>query len=79
MTFHHVSVLFMKPILKYIDKLSACSLLVTRNTSLTDSETDSDVVFENRTKSTNGVLRSNGVSKNGPKFSTTRLGRRIKT
>ncbi|CAD7078937.1 unnamed protein product [Hermetia illucens] len=51
----------------------------TRNTSLTDSETDSDVVFENRTKSTNGVLRSNGVSKNGPKFSTTRLGRRIKT
>ncbi|XP_073820861.1 dyslexia-associated protein KIAA0319-like protein [Musca autumnalis] len=32
-------------------------------TSLTDSETDSDVLFESRSKS-NGILRLNGVSKN---------------
>lgn len=32
-------------------------------TSLTDSETDSDVLFESRSKS-NGILRINGTSKN---------------
>lgn len=34
-----------------------------RTTSLTDSETDSDVLFESRSKS-NGILRLNGVAKN---------------
>lgn len=53
--------------------------LVTRGTSLSDSETDSDVLFESRSKS-NGILRSNGSLKNGQsKYSVTRLGRRIKT
>ncbi|XP_037047576.1 dyslexia-associated protein KIAA0319-like protein [Bradysia coprophila] len=52
---------------------------LTRGTSLSDSETDSDVLFESRSKS-NGILRSNGSVKNGQsKYSVTRLGRRIKT
>lgn len=53
---------------------------VTRGTSMSDSDTDSDVVFENRTKP-NGILRSNGTTKNSSKqkFYVPRLGRRIKT
>lgn len=45
---------------------------------MTESDTDSDVLFENQNKS-NGVHRSNGAVKNGHKtYATTRLGRRIK-
>lgn len=60
-------------------KLLPCYVVTTRGTSLSDSETDSDVLFESRSKS-NGILRSNGAVKNGQtKYSVTRLGRRIKT
>lgn len=47
-------------------------------TTISDSETDSDVLFESRTKQ-NGILRSsNGDAKNGG-HKVTRMGRRIKT
>lgn len=52
-----------------------------RTTSLTDSETDSDVVFETRSKP-NGILRSNGAPRNNShtsKYATTKIGRKIKT
>lgn len=43
-----------------------------------ESDTDSDVLFENQNKS-NDEHRSNGTVKNGQKlYATTRLGRRIK-
>lgn len=47
-------------------------------TTISDSETDSDVLFESRSKQ-NGILRtSNKDAKNGS-HNVTRLGRRIKT
>lgn len=50
---------------------------VTRSTpTLSDSETDSDIVFESHTKP-NGILRNGSSSSRNGK--TTRLGRRIKT
>lgn len=52
-----------------------------RTTSLTDSETDSDVVFETRSKP-NGILRSNGTPRTNnhtSKYATTKIGRKIKT
>lgn len=50
-----------------------------RGTSLSDSETDSDVLFENKSKQQNGVIKKNGIARNGPKipYTTTRLGRKI--
>lgn len=52
--------------------------LVNRAVSMTESDTDSDVLFENQNKS-NGIHRPNGTVKNGHKnYATTRLGRRIK-
>lgn len=46
--------------------------------SMTESDTDSDVLFENKNKS-NGIHRGNGTVKNGHKnYAVTRLGRRIK-
>uniref|UniRef100_A0A034WJP2 Dyslexia-associated protein KIAA0319-like protein n=1 Tax=Bactrocera dorsalis TaxID=27457 RepID=A0A034WJP2_BACDO len=56
-----------------------------RTTSLSDSETDSDVLFETRTKP-NGILRSSNATKHskhnshGPnKYGLTKLGRKVKT
>jgi len=47
--------------------------------TLSDSETEDDVLFESRIKH-NGILKNNGDVRNGaPKYTTTRLGRRIKT
>uniref|UniRef100_A0A1Q3FBJ4 Putative serine-type protease inhibitor n=2 Tax=Culex tarsalis TaxID=7177 RepID=A0A1Q3FBJ4_CULTA len=57
-------------------------------TALSESETDSDVLFESRSKQPNGLVHGtgrsgsslpNGETRNGhTKYSTTRLGRRIK-
>ncbi|EDS37586.1 serine-type protease inhibitor [Culex quinquefasciatus] len=57
-------------------------------TAMSDSETDSDVLFESRSKQPNGLVHGtgrsgsallNGDTRNGhTKYSTTRLGRRIK-
>uniref|UniRef100_A0A8D8HIY1 Dyslexia-associated protein KIAA0319-like protein n=1 Tax=Culex pipiens TaxID=7175 RepID=A0A8D8HIY1_CULPI len=57
-------------------------------TAISDSETDSDVLFESRSKQPNGLVHGtgrsgsalpNGDTRNGhTKYSTTRLGRRIK-
>lgn len=56
-----------------------------RNTSLTESETDSDVLFETRSKS-NGIGKhkghhssSQGSGREGNKYALTKLGRKIKT
>ncbi|XP_023176257.2 dyslexia-associated protein KIAA0319-like protein [Drosophila hydei] len=60
-----------------------------RNTSLTESETDSDVLFETRSKS-NGIGKRNKAhhsssqgsgsgSREGNKYAVTKLGRKIKT
>ncbi|XP_055375563.1 dyslexia-associated protein KIAA0319-like protein isoform X2 [Condylostylus longicornis] len=49
-----------------------------RGTSLTDSETDSDVLFESNSKQ-NGNLRQNGANRSSSRYSKTRLGRKIKT
>lgn len=43
---------------------------------MSDSDTDSDILFESRTKP-NGILRNGATSARNGK--TTRLGRRIKT
>lgn len=52
-------------------------LSVNRAVSLSESDTDSDVLFENQHKP-NGVHRNNGIIKNCHKtYTTTRLGRRI--
>ena len=53
-------------------------ILVSRNgTTMSDSETDSDVLFESRKQ--NGTSKLvNGDARNGHKYSMTRLGRRIK-
>lgn len=52
---------------------------VNRSMDMSESDTDSDVLFENQSKP-NGILRNNGLTKNGRKnyYATTRLGRRIK-
>lgn len=64
--------------LKNVSNLCFVDISVARANTLSDSETDSDVLFESKTK-LNGILRTNGTSKNGiPKYATTRLGRRIK-
>lgn len=60
-----------------------------RNTSLTESETDSDVLFETRSKS-NGIGKHKGhhsnshgsgssTGRDGNKYAVTKLGRKIKT
>ncbi|XP_036328233.1 dyslexia-associated protein KIAA0319-like protein [Rhagoletis pomonella] len=56
-----------------------------RTTSLSDSETDSDVLFETRTKP-NGILRSSNAAKHSKhhghapnKYAITKLGRKVKT
>ncbi|XP_067623468.1 dyslexia-associated protein KIAA0319-like protein [Eurosta solidaginis] len=57
-----------------------------RTTSLSDSETDSDVLFETRTKP-NGILRSNNATKHNKhnshgkhaKYAINKLGRKVKT
>lgn len=51
-----------------------------RTSSLTDSETDSDVLFENRSKQ-NTILRFNGnsASKKHGKYGNNKLSRKIKT
>lgn len=59
------------------------SLLVCRTTSLSDSETDSDVLFETRTKP-NGILRNTAKntkhnSHGQNKYTITKLGRKVKT
>lgn len=79
MRFHRVSYFFAKNKILELTRNFSPLKSVTRGTSLSDSETDSDVLFESRSKS-NGILRSNGSLKNGQsKYSVTRLGRRIKT
>uniref|UniRef100_A0A0A1WK70 Dyslexia-associated protein KIAA0319-like protein n=1 Tax=Zeugodacus cucurbitae TaxID=28588 RepID=A0A0A1WK70_ZEUCU len=58
-----------------------------RTTSLSDSETDSDVLFETRTKPHNGILRSGHTAKHSKhnsshghnKYALTKLGRKVKT
>ncbi|XP_053957907.1 dyslexia-associated protein KIAA0319-like protein [Anastrepha ludens] len=56
-----------------------------RTTTLSDSETDSDVLFETRTKP-NGILRSSNAAKHNKhnshgqnKYAITKLGRKVKT
>lgn len=52
---------------------------VNRGTSLSESETDSDVLFESQSNSNGKQRLKNGSAKNGQKlYATTRLGRRIK-
>lgn len=60
--------------------------LDSRNTSLTESETDSDVLFETRSKS-NGIAKHKGhhnsssqgsSGREGNKYAITKLGRKIK-
>lgn len=51
---------------------------VNRATSMSDeSDTDSDVLFENQTKP-NGIQRNGSTKENSRNYTTTRLGRRIK-
>lgn len=58
--------------------------VVSRTNSLSDSDTDSDVLFESRSKS-NGILRINGSLKNNKangldrSKSSSRHGRKVKT
>lgn len=75
---HHVS--YFKIIKKYskINYIFSIDVRGGGGTTISDSETDSDVLFESRTKQ-NGILRnSNKDAKNGG-HNVTRLGRRIKT